>query len=415
MVFVFTGPTLAATEACMEMPANYLPPAAQGDVYRVAQARPKAIGIIDGYFERLPAVWHKEILWAMREGIHVFGSASMGALRAAELAPFGMEGVGLIFEAYRDGVLEADDEVAVAHGPAESGYKTFSEAMVNIRHTLARAVTTGVIASVTREALERIAKDLYYPQRIYPLILQIGTEQGVAPGELDALRAWLPEGRVNQKRLDALEMLRVMRESLRCTNSKKQVAYAFEHTDFWERAKYSAGQMKTSPTSKIEMATLDSVQDELGLDPEAHARARQGVLLRLFALETARRAGLILEHQMLQQMVETFRRERELLEPDGVERWLTAQQLDRESFGDLIQDEARVRWAIAWAEPDISPLARLPACYWGVRSSPSSLDRKASNSEIARLDGRSPIGRPSNNCGHGAVVFLAVFGSPCAN
>ena len=60
-------------------------PSAQGDVYRVAQERPSAIGIVDGYFEGVLSVWHKEILWAMAEGIHVFGSASMGALRAAEL------------------------------------------------------------------------------------------------------------------------------------------------------------------------------------------------------------------------------------------------------------------------------------------------------------------------------------------
>ena len=59
-----------------------------------------AIGIVDGYFEGVLSVWHKEILWAMAEGIHVFGSASMGALRAAELHPFGMHGTGRIFEAF---------------------------------------------------------------------------------------------------------------------------------------------------------------------------------------------------------------------------------------------------------------------------------------------------------------------------
>ena len=45
----------------------------------------------------------------------------MGALRAAELHAFGMRGVGRIFEAFRDGELEDDDEVAVVHGPAEPG------------------------------------------------------------------------------------------------------------------------------------------------------------------------------------------------------------------------------------------------------------------------------------------------------
>ena len=70
----------------------------------------------------MPTVWHKEILWAMAQGIHVFGAASIGALRAAELDAFGMRGIGRIYEAFRDGVLEDDDEVAVLHGPEELGY-----------------------------------------------------------------------------------------------------------------------------------------------------------------------------------------------------------------------------------------------------------------------------------------------------
>ena len=90
---VFVGPTLCPQELPADDDFVVLPPVAQGDVYRTAQSRPQAIGIVDGYFEGALSVWHKEILWAMAEGIHVFGSASMGALRAAELHPFGMVGV----------------------------------------------------------------------------------------------------------------------------------------------------------------------------------------------------------------------------------------------------------------------------------------------------------------------------------
>ena len=121
-IFVFVGPTLRRDDVVATLDAVCLPPVAQGDVYRVAERRPRAIGIIDGFFSGAPAVWHKEILWALSEGIEVFGSASMGALRAAELHTFGMQGVGRIFEAYRDGLLEDDDEVAVVHGPAETGF-----------------------------------------------------------------------------------------------------------------------------------------------------------------------------------------------------------------------------------------------------------------------------------------------------
>src|SRR5271167_289767 len=160
-MFVFVGPTLAAEEIAASGEFVCLPPVAQGDLYRAARLRPRAIGVIDGFFSGAPSVWHKEILWAISQGIPVFGSASMGALRAAELHAFGMRGVGRIFEAFRDGALEDDDEVAVVHGPAEIGYLAASEPMVNIRETLALAETKGVLTPESRRSLEGFAKSLY--------------------------------------------------------------------------------------------------------------------------------------------------------------------------------------------------------------------------------------------------------------
>jgi hypothetical protein len=238
--YVFTGPTLSAMEARTELEAVYLPPVAQGDVYRIACKRPRAIGIIDGYFERIPAVWHKEILWAMSEGIHVFGSASMGALRAAELAAFGMKGVGKVFQAYRDGILEDDDEVAVVHAPEEQGYLPSSVAMVDIRATLAAAEAGRVISSKTRKSLEQLTKSLFYPERRYEEILARARSLGLPAQEIEALESWLTEGEVHQKREDALEMLRLMRQRLSQDSGGKEVHYNFEHTFAWDECIRSA-------------------------------------------------------------------------------------------------------------------------------------------------------------------------------
>src|SRR6185436_349890 len=161
------------------------------------------------------SVWHKEIMWAMTQGIHVFGSASMGALRAVELEAFGMEGVGAVFEAFRSGELEDDDEVAVMHGPADSGYRLGSEAMVNIRFTLSRARVAGIVSRTTATELLRIAKELFYPRRAYPDLLRLAREAGLPAAELSALQQWLPAGQVNQKRDDARLMLETMRDRLR--------------------------------------------------------------------------------------------------------------------------------------------------------------------------------------------------------
>jgi hypothetical protein len=178
-MIVFTGPTLSPDEARNACDVLCLPPVAQGDVYRVTQRNPSAVGIIDGYFSGTPSVWHKEILYALSRAIPVFGSASMGALRAAELHDFGMQGVGRIFEAYRDGRLEDDDEVAVIHGPPETGFIPLSEAMVNIRATLAKAMAAKVISASAGAALEGCAKALFFPRRDWPVILDNGLSNGV--------------------------------------------------------------------------------------------------------------------------------------------------------------------------------------------------------------------------------------------
>jgi hypothetical protein len=246
---VFTGPTLPPAEARDVLDALYLPPVSEGDVYRAALEGPRAIGIIDGYFENVPSVWHKEILHAMARGIRVFGSASMGALRAAELAAFGMVGIGATFQAYRDGILEDDDEVAVIHGPAELGFPMLSEAMVNIRRTLSDAHGEGVISPLARTRLELIAKALPYRERAYHALLSHGRAAGLPEDELSRFKAWLPNGRYDQKREDAFLMLRAMREFSKQDEPPLPVAYHFEHTTLWEQAARMAAQRGAEDTA----------------------------------------------------------------------------------------------------------------------------------------------------------------------
>lgn len=233
--YIFTGPTLPPTVARRHFSAVFLPPVSQGDIIRVLDMKPDSIGIIDGYFENVPSVWHKEILYAMSRGVPVYGSASMGALRAAELAAFGMQGVGAIFAAYRDGVLEDDDEVAVLHGPAELGYPALSEAMVNIRRTLSDALACGIIGEQARRRLEALAKECSYRDRSYAQILARARAEAALPAELDAFARWLPDGRVDQKREDALLMLDRMR-CARADAGDGGVAFNFESTRLWEQS-----------------------------------------------------------------------------------------------------------------------------------------------------------------------------------
>jgi len=63
--YVFTGPTLSPDVGHRYLKATYLGPAAQGDILRILHRRPRVIGIIDGVFEFVPSIWHKEILLAL--------------------------------------------------------------------------------------------------------------------------------------------------------------------------------------------------------------------------------------------------------------------------------------------------------------------------------------------------------------
>jgi hypothetical protein len=236
---IFAGPSLPPRLRPDDARFDWRPPVRQGELYRAALAHPTVIGVIDGYFEVVPTVWHKEILWAMAQGIHVFGAASIGALRAAELDTFGMRGVGAIYEAYRDGVLEDDEEVAVLHGPEELGYPPLTEAMVNIRATLAEAVRCDVIRPELTERFIAVAKVLFYKERSYEKMLRSAAEAGLSTAPLRDLAAWLLEGRVDLKRRDAEAMLDTICAHLTAGSLPKRVTYQLAETVAWQAVRRS--------------------------------------------------------------------------------------------------------------------------------------------------------------------------------
>jgi len=201
---VFAGPTLAAAEIAARLPgAVVMPPVAVGEILTLARRRGVAqIAIIDGYFERMAAVWHKEILIAIERGITVWGAASMGALRAAELAPFGMHGVGAIYRGFASGALTADDEVAVAHLPAAYGYRATSDALVNLRDGIARAP---MLTARTRAQLVELARARFYRERSWDALIGDARAAGLPRRAIDALAAW---PKPDRKAADARLLLR---------------------------------------------------------------------------------------------------------------------------------------------------------------------------------------------------------------
>jgi hypothetical protein len=255
-----------------------------------------------------------------------------------------MIGVGSIFEAYRDGLLQNDDEVAVTHLDGTHGYRPTSEAMVNIRSTLRAAVAAGIISTGTRISIEGMAQNLFYPERIYPALLRMAENQGLPPDEVAALRNWLPGGRVDVKRLDALAMLVAMRNSVEA-EAALSANYDFQHTVYWDRFLYSTLRSR-SGSYDAAANVLTTIVEELTVDPKRYLRVWRGALIRYFALNECARSGMAPTPEMIEWSSAEFRQKMGLHDPIPFARWLQTNGLNEEEFGQLMAEEIQIALAL---------------------------------------------------------------------
>jgi hypothetical protein len=202
MKVVFVGPSFPdhATYAAKDI--TFLPPAHCGDVHFAAQNGATHIGLIDGTFESGMSVWHKEIVYALEKGVVVAGASSMGALRAAECAAFGMKGFGVIFAEYDSGVRTRDADVALVFAPQELGYQPLSITMADLEATLAGLVRAGRIKVSTASRVTTAARSIFYKRRTLETVVELAV--GTADEEL---RDLLSSNWIDQKQTDAISLL----------------------------------------------------------------------------------------------------------------------------------------------------------------------------------------------------------------
>ena len=198
---VFAGPSIHGIAVEHISGLDLRGPAACGDIFDAVRQGVGTIGLIDGLYGDCAAVWHKEILFALASGVTVFGAASMGALRAAECAPFGMIGIGEIFEAYRDGRRFSDADVAVSHAPGALDYRPLTVALVDAEATL--AVCRDTVAPEEYDALTCAANNLHFTRRTWRAI--------AAEADLGSQTAnLLAANAVSVKRNDAARLLAML-------------------------------------------------------------------------------------------------------------------------------------------------------------------------------------------------------------
>ncbi len=211
---VYTGTSISHSDARKILDAEYRPPVKRHDIMRLMKSPPEIIGIIDGVFFDSAAVAHREIIEALKGGITVVGGGSMGALRASELDTYGMIGVGEIYEMYKSGSLESDDEVAVTFD-AET-LEPLSIPLVNVRMTVERAHDMGILTDEQAPAVVDITRKIFYPERNYWNILnECVKNRVIADSEKNKLLEFFRKHEVDVKRKDAVLVLETIKGLLK--------------------------------------------------------------------------------------------------------------------------------------------------------------------------------------------------------
>lgn len=342
---VFLGPSLPLAEAQDILPgASFRPPVAQGDVYALlGPDQPDAIGIIDGVFYQDLPVWHKEIIDALERGVAVYGASSMGALRAAECAPYGMVGIGSIFEWYASGELIDDDEVAVAHYGPEQGWRPRTEPLVNLRATLGDAVARGQLSDDAASRAMAVAKDIWFADRTRPALLAALRAAGTPQDEAEAVWAALDEGYVDQKRLDALSLLRMLRDRAP-GQDRAQTSVVRSHVfmAFLDRDR--------KVEHKGVTLRLEEIARHASLHEPGFAALRERALDRLLVDELAWLWDIKVSAEEIAGQLRRIRNRLGLLSTESLESWLRANDVDASWLDNVARREALAHRLRDWLQ-----------------------------------------------------------------
>jgi len=209
-IIIYLGPSLPVDEAKKLLHSNnnrevtYAPPIKRGDIPKAISENYQVIGIIDGIFFRESAVSPREIMEVLKSNIKVYGASSMGALRASELDRYGMVGIGKIYNWYRDGTLNSDDEVALSFDSEE--FIPISEPLVNIRETMKKALSENIINQEEYKIIFESAKKLYFPERKWKNIIQISEKK--MGKNLSYFSDFVKTQKVDVKKEDAILLLK---------------------------------------------------------------------------------------------------------------------------------------------------------------------------------------------------------------
>lgn len=223
---IYGGLSITAEQVAAILPgANFSGPIARDNLLRDIDLGYQVVGIIDGLFYQALAVTAGEIMDAIRCGLKVYGSSSMGAMRAVELEPFGMIGCGKIVELIKETPIFRDDYLGQSISTEEFGPKSVS--WVDLHFELKRQIAAGKIKESDAKTLLTLYSEIHFARRN-------GEELKLALATLGADHTWNPrmdklfQELKSQKHLDAIDLLQQIRQELAQTRTLNAQLWALQ-------------------------------------------------------------------------------------------------------------------------------------------------------------------------------------------
>lgn len=378
---VYAGPSLNAAAVRSLLPdAVVHPPVRHGDLTACPAGLGDRVVVLDGQFFQSASVRHKEICEVIARGAAVYGAASMGALRAAELGPYGMTGSGIVHRLYATGLIERDDEVALVHTEPDAGSRALTVALVSVRVGLRRLVRRQAITAADETRLLTAAEQLPFTSRTWRGILQ--QANGVSQAAAEAVRGAVagPAKTWDVKAQDARALLARLARDPAPPAPRPAPVPTTVHMENWRR------------TADAESLTLVTAAQIYADDyPALHHRT----VLRLLT-----GAGDDEDVGLLEQRAVAAARNRGLLPADcaAFQTWLSGAEADAPDDAVLARVLVRsYRWSCG--------LTPLPVLADAVRAAPGVgrlreliADAERLNTELARRG--YPLGRVSRTALH---------------
>ena len=209
----YSGLTLNEAELHARLPgAELAAPIARGELLRDIRKQCNVVLIVDGKFHHSMSVSPSDILDALRAGIRVYGSSSMGALRACELESYGMIGHGKVFELVKSHRAFEDDFLGQVFAPDNptGAHLAFIDVYFNCE-TLHRK---GEMSTEAFRTVTRLYAGLHYSERTPAALLRLCRSAFKGDERLLALVERATRKMGSQKKRDAHGLLGLVKREL---------------------------------------------------------------------------------------------------------------------------------------------------------------------------------------------------------